>query len=148
MRKKDPWRATYESDNDTSKHWMWFFGGSAGLGAVLTLVSVSMSFGFFYYMREYFWVTSIVLESVAIMPQLLMLMRHKQVENLTSNYIFALGVYRGFYIVNWIYKFVGGHYVSWISVVFGVVQTALYTDFFYYYYKSKSTGLKGVILAQ
>ncbi|CAI5949075.1 unnamed protein product [Closterium sp. NIES-64] len=45
--------------------------------------------------------------------ELVLLQRTKNIDNLTGNYVFFLGAYR-----------------VWIS---GLVQTALYADFFYYY---------------
>jgi len=39
------------------------------------------------------WTFSEYLEAVAIIPQLVLLQRLKEVENLTSNYVFAIGAY-------------------------------------------------------
>jgi len=42
--------------------------------------------------------------------------------------------YRGFYIINWIYRFLTErHYRQWLVWVSGVVQTLIYADFFYFY---------------
>lgn len=58
-----------------------------------------------------------------------------------------LPIYRAFYIVNWIYRYwTEPHYSQWISWVTGVIQTAFYLDFFYYFYKSKTAGLSEVVL--
>lgn len=51
------------------------------------------------------WAFSLYLEAVAIMPQLFLLQRTGEVENLTSHYIFTLGGYRAFYLLNWIYRY-------------------------------------------
>lgn len=48
------------------------------------------------------WTFSIFLEAVAILPQLIVLQRYREVENLTGHYIFFLGAYRALYIVNWV----------------------------------------------
>jgi ER lumen protein retaining receptor len=56
-----------------------------------------------------------------------------EAETITSHYLFALGIYRFFYILNWIYRYYMENYLDWISIVFGVVQTILYLDFFYLY---------------
>lgn len=48
------------------------------------------------------WTFSIYLEAVAIVPQLIVLQRYREVENLTGNYIFFLGAYRALYILNWV----------------------------------------------
>jgi ER lumen protein retaining receptor len=51
------------------------------------------------------WQSSIYLESVAILPQLTVIMRTQNIDNLTGNYIALLGAYRAFYILNWIYRY-------------------------------------------
>lgn len=87
-------------------------------------------------LAQILWTFSIYLEAVAILPQLFLLQRTGEVETLTSHYIVALGGYRFFYILNWIYRIAtepsydSSNWIVWIS---GLVQTALYVDFFYYY---------------
>ena len=62
------------------------------------------------------------------------LQRTRNVDNLTGNYVFTLGAYRALYILNWIYRFMTEPgYHAWIAWVSGLVQTAVYIDFFYYY---------------
>lgn len=39
-----------------------------------------------------FWTISIYLEALAILPQLILLQRYREVENLTSHYVFLLGM--------------------------------------------------------
>jgi ER lumen protein retaining receptor len=80
------------------------------------------------------WAFSIWLESVAILPQLFMLQRTGDAETITTHYLFALGAYRALYIPNWIYRWFIGEYVEPIAVVAGVLQTILYSDFFYIYW--------------
>ena len=63
-----------------------------------------------------------------------LLQRTKNIDNLTAHYVFALGVYRGLYIVNWIWRFFREGHVDWHSWVGGTIQTALLADFMYYYY--------------
>lgn len=83
---------------------------------------------------EVLWAFSIYLEAVAILPQLVLLQRTKSIDNLTGNYVFFLGAYRAFYILNWIYRFfTEDKYRQWIVWISGLVQTVLYADFFYYY---------------
>eukprot|EP00834_Sanchytrium_tribonematis_P003109 NODE_111_length_18624_cov_1.285020.p10 type:complete len:204 gc:universal NODE_111_length_18624_cov_1.285020:6404-7015(+) len=84
---------------------------------------------------EMFWSFSIWLESVAILPQLYVVQMTGECETITSHYLFALGAYRALYIPNWIYKWAMGEHVHWISVLAGVIQTALYSDFFWIYYQ-------------
>jgi hypothetical protein len=56
-----------------------------------------------------------------------------EAETITSHYLFALGIYRLFYILNWIYRYHTENVLDWISIVSGVIQTILYCDFFYLY---------------
>lgn len=82
------------------------------------------------------WAFSIWLESVAILPQLFMLQRTGEAETITTHYLFALGAYRALYIPNWIYRyfFEVPRFYDPIAVIAGIVQTILYSDFFYIYY--------------
>lgn len=81
------------------------------------------------------WAFSIWLESVAILPQLFMLQRTGEAETITTHYLFALGAYRALYIPNWIWRFFAeNHYWDPIPVIAGVIQTVLYSDFFWIYY--------------
>eukprot|EP00736_Rhodelphis_marinus_P005447 Rmarinus@m.19752 len=92
---------------------------------------------------EILWAFSIFLESVAILPQLFLLQKTGECENLTSHYIFFLGGYRGMYIINWIYRYLTEpHYVQWLVWTAGLLQTALYCDFFYYYFTAAVSGKK------
>lgn len=78
------------------------------------------------------------------MPQLILLQRYGEVENLTSNYVVLLGLYRAFYIINWVYRasVETSYHTIWLMLIAGLVQTALYVDFFYYYAMSKYHGQK------
>lgn len=82
------------------------------------------------------WAFSIWLESVAILPQLFMLQRTGEAETITTHYLFALGAYRALYIPNWIYRyfFEVPRFYDPIAVIAGIIQTILYSDFFYIYY--------------
>lgn len=80
------------------------------------------------------WTFSIWLESVAILPQLFMLQRTGEADTITTHYLFALGIYRALYIPNWIYRFFFEGFFHAIPVLAGIIQTVLYSDFFYIYY--------------
>lgn len=85
---------------------------------------------------EVVWAFSIFLEAVAIMPQLFLLQKTGEVENITSHYIAALGAYRALYAVNWLWRaFWEPGYRQWLAWTAGIVQTVLYADFFYHYIK-------------
>jgi ER lumen protein retaining receptor len=102
---------------------------------LLGSVAIAVLFPFKYTVTEILWTFSIWLESVAILPQLFMLQRTGEAETITTHYIFALGMYRALYILNWTYKFfthTGKTY--WIPSLAGLLQTVLYSDFFYIYY--------------
>eukprot|EP01123_Difflugia_compressa_P016171 TRINITY_DN974_c0_g1_i3.p1 TRINITY_DN974_c0_g1~~TRINITY_DN974_c0_g1_i3.p1 ORF type:complete len:224 (-),score=14.53 TRINITY_DN974_c0_g1_i3:69-740(-) len=86
---------------------------------------------------EVLWAFSIYLEAVTILPQLVLLQKTGNVETLTSHYIFCLGGYRTLYLINWIFRYVmEDDYTQWLVWISGAVQTILYIDFFYYYFKS------------
>lgn len=63
-----------------------------------------------------------------------MLQRTGEAETITTHYLFALGAYRGLYLLNWIYRYIDEGHTDWIAWVAGIIQTALYSDFFYIYY--------------
>ncbi|KAK6289363.1 hypothetical protein POUND7_000904 [Theobroma cacao] len=59
--------------------------------------------------------------------------------NYSSNLhsVFMISAYRALYLINWIYRFFMENFkFRWIPWISGLVQTALYADFFYYYIKS------------
>ena len=63
----------------------------------------------------------------------------------SRRYVASLGAYRALYIVNWVYRFfTEPHYRSWIAWIAGVIQTAFYADFFYYFAISKAGGANGL----
>ena len=74
---------------------------------------------------------------MAIIPQLLILRKTKEVDSLTGQYILMLGLYRALYVMHWIYAYFAYDFFIWTNVLGGVLQTALYMDFFYYYFVSK-----------
>ncbi|EAN32178.1 ER lumen protein-retaining receptor [Theileria parva strain Muguga] len=114
------------------------------LGPVLLLTLLTTKT---YKVFDVLWTYSIWLESVAILPQLTMLYQQREVENITSHYVATMGLYRALYVVNWVYRyfFENPPYVCIICWVAGLIQTALYVDFFYYFAKSKWYGKKLVL---
>ena len=67
---------------------------------------------------------------------------------MTWHYVFCMGMYRAFYLLNWVWRYMTQEgYSDWIVWVAGIVQTILYLDFFYYYIKCKLDG-KQVALPQ
>ena len=91
---------------------------------------------------EVLWTFSIYLESVAILPQLFLVSKTGEAESITSHYLFALGSYRGLYLLNWVYRYYVEDYFDLIVIVAGLVQTVLYCDFFYLYITKVLKGKK------
>lgn len=118
------YNATYDAGLDTFRI-EYLLVGAAILGLLSTYV---------YTVTEVLWSFSIWLESVAILPQLFMLQRTGEAETITTHYLFALGAYRGLYLLNWVYRYIDEGHMDWIAWVAGFIQTALYSDFFYIYY--------------
>ena len=137
VRKTEPFKNSYERTHDSFLHWQFAVAPCAVL-AFFTNIYTGFSF------IELFWIFSIYLEALAIVPQLIILQRYREVENLTAHYVFFLGIYRFLYIFNWVYRSYHETYYkhNWIVYICGVVQTCLYLDFFYYYILSKKTGGK------
>lgn len=90
---------------------------------------------------------TLILESVCILPQLLLLRQTTVPTVIDSFYLVTLGSYRFFYILNWILRAVKekGHLepIFPISFTFGVVQTALYFDFAWVYWTRQRVKLRG-----
>jgi ER lumen protein retaining receptor len=63
-----------------------------------------------------------------------MLQRTGEADTITTHYLFALGLYRALYIPNWIYRYFAESHFHAIPVLAGIIQTILYSDFFYIYY--------------
>ena len=81
-------------------------------------------------------------------PVLRLVGRWQVTDVLTWHYVFCMGMYRAFYLLNWVWRYMTQEgYSDWIVWVAGIVQTILYLDFFYYYIKCKLDG-KQVALPQ
>lgn len=103
---------------------------------------LAVLFPYRYTAIEILWAFSIWLESVAILPQLFMLQRTGEADTITVNYIAALGAYRALYIPNWIWRYWSEGHFDKIAVLAGIVQTVLYSDFFWIYYTKVMKGKK------
>lgn len=137
---KEPIASTYDKAQDSFLHWKFAVAPAFGIAVITELFQHGFSIG----PLDLLWTFSIYLESIAILPQLIVLQRYREVENLTGNYVFFMGAYRFLYILNWIYRSYHEPYYQHHFVVYfcGVLQTLLYVDFFYYYFKSKGKGGK------
>ncbi|KAF4776474.1 ER lumen protein retaining receptor [Colletotrichum scovillei] len=128
------YKPTNDPNQDTFRV-QYLLGGAAALAII---------FPYSYTFWEISWTFSIWLEAVAILPQLFMLQRTGEAETITTHYLFALGIYRALYIPNWIYRYFTevNHKVDWIAITAGIIQTILYSDFFWIYYTKVMKGKK------
>ncbi|OHF00053.1 ER lumen protein retaining receptor [Colletotrichum orchidophilum] len=128
------YKPTNDPNQDTFRV-QYLLGGAAALAII---------FPYSYSFWEISWSFSIWLEAVAILPQLFMLQRTGEAETITTHYLFALGIYRALYIPNWIYRYFteANHKVDWIAITAGLIQTVLYSDFFWIYYTKVMKGKK------
>ena len=136
IRFKRPLCETYDRSIDNFPYEKFLLGPCA----ILAVLSTHE-----YTIAEILWTFSVWLEAVAILPQLVLLQQSREVENLTSNFVAAMGAYRLFYILNWVYLYFGDQPVLLSAVIGGVVQVGLYVDFFYYYARSKWYGQKLIL---
>jgi len=91
------------------------------------------------------WVFSIILESVCVLPQLVLLRQTTVPTVIDSYYLLTLGSYRGFYILNWILREFDPNDIHpriAVSIIFGVIQTAFYIDFAWVYYTRQRVKLR------
>lgn len=140
VRGTQPFKSTYDKGQDAFLHWKFAVLPTA----IVALITHFLQHGSSINVVDLLWIFSIYLESIAILPQLVLLQRYREVENLTGNYVFFMGAYRALYILNWVYRsyhepLYQHHFVVYFC---GVLQTLLYVDFFYYYLKSKAKGSK------
>lgn len=87
-----------------------------------------------------------ILESVCILPQLLLLRQTTVPTVIDSFYLVALFVYRIFYVFNWILREADPEdhvKPNRVDVLFGVIQVILYFDFAWVYYTRQRVKLRG-----
>lgn len=133
------YKTTYDAEHDNFGI-MYLIVPAAILGLVISSDHTSIT--------EILWTFSIVLESVAILPQIFLLQKTGAVENITADYIVCLGTYRALYIANWVYRYITEPgYSAWIVWIFGSIQTFMYLDFFYFYAMSRIKGEQLVLPA-
>ncbi|KAG7361559.1 ER lumen protein retaining receptor [Nitzschia inconspicua] len=128
----EPYKTLYNPSQDSFPHWKFAVLPCVVLSFFVHMIGSKLD-GFSFI--EWAWTFSIMLESVAIIPQLVVLRKYRLVENLTGKFVFFLGVYRVFYALNWIYQVNTHMFVRHRPLMYicGFIQTALYLDFFYQY---------------
>jgi len=91
---------------------------------------------------EVFWTFSVYLEAVSIIPQLSVSSHGKSVEPVILLYLAALGCHKLFYIFNWIHRYYNEGFYDIIAISAGIVQTAIYANFFVLYTIKRLADLK------
>ncbi|KAL9185935.1 hypothetical protein ACHAXT_003712 [Thalassiosira profunda] len=135
--------ASYDRVQDNFPSWKCLVLPGGVLAALTHLISGEWSgVDLLMNVQELLWMFSMYLESVAILPQLSLLRRYRVIENLTGNYVFFMGLYRALYIANWIYRayYEPGYRHHYVVYACGILQTALFTEFFYHWLVSKMRG--------
>lgn len=94
-----------------------------------------------YQVFETMWTFSIILESVAILPQIDHLTKVPTLPALPLTHLVALGLYRFFYVVNWLVRFSTEGLWDLTAFSFGVVQTVIWVDFLVVWYYRKQIKL-------
>lgn len=125
-------RATYDRNHDSFR--IEFL--------IIPTIILSLLINHDFTVLEVLWTFSIYLESVAILPQLFLVSKTGEAESITSHYLFALGSYRGLYLMNWIWRYFMENHYDLIAIFAGLVQTILYCDFFYLYITKVLKGKK------
>ncbi|KAJ8428508.1 hypothetical protein Cgig2_029961 [Carnegiea gigantea] len=82
MRRHKIVRRSYDKDQDTFRHWFLV------LPCLVMACLINEKFSF----KEVMWTFSLYLEAVAILPQLVLLQRTRNIDNLTGQYVFLLGI--------------------------------------------------------
>lgn len=89
------------------------------------------------------WTFSEILESVCVLPQLVLLRQTSVPTVIDSFYLVTLGSYRAFYILNWVVRYFGEeHHFEPIAPIFGIIQTAFYVDFAWVYWTRQRVKLR------
>jgi len=123
----------------------WKLGGYAAGGSLIAAPIMGLIFNGWSGLKitELMWTFSIVLESVCVLPQLLLLRQTNVPTVIDTFYLLTLGSYRAFYILNWIVRLFSAHKPEPISVIFGIIQTAFYADFAWVYWTRQRVKLRG-----
>lgn len=133
----------YARTREREKAWKWGAYATAASMLAAPLVCLTFNGPRRTNFVEVLWTFSIILESVCVLPQLLLLRQTTVPTVIDSFYLVTLGSYRAFYILNWIYRVFTSSKPDAISVIFGIVQTAFYVDFAWVYWTRQRVKLRG-----
>ncbi len=132
----------YARTREREKAWRlgaYCLAGSVILAPIITVISDHTLTRF----TQVLWSFSIILESVCVVPQLLLLRQTTVPTVIDSFYLLTLGSYRAFYILNWIVRLAAKeHHFEWRAVLFGIIQTAFYVDFAWVYWTRQRVKLR------
>jgi ER lumen protein retaining receptor len=136
----NPQRKTYSAEEDS-------FPVVVLIGPCVILALFLNPYASLAHPLEYAWAFSIYLEALAIIPQLYMLQKLGGCESITGHYVAMLGLYRLLYLINWVcrYMYEPHYHPEYIVWAAGVIQSAIYLDFFGVYLESKKKGMDNAI---
>ncbi|KAF1930592.1 uncharacterized protein M421DRAFT_412843 [Didymella exigua CBS 183.55] len=137
--------SVYARTREREKAWklgMYCLLGAVAMAPLWYLVFSSHVVGHSTFMKL-LWVFSEILESVCIVPQLLLLRQTTVPTVIDSYYLVTLGAYRFLYVLNWIVRGATEKgYRDPTSWVWGTIQTALMVDFAWVYYTRQRVKLR------
>ncbi|KAI9724285.1 MAG: hypothetical protein M1828_003709 [Chrysothrix sp. TS-e1954] len=142
----------YARTREREKAWKLGIGslaGSLGLAPFTMMIFLQKQDWSF---SEFCITFSLILESVCVLPQLLLLRQTTVPTVIDSFYLVTLGSYRAFYLLNWLFQIINRdslpeplrrRHPDPISIIFGLIQTALYVDFAWVYWTRQRVKLRG-----
>lgn len=136
IRFERPICVSYETVMDKFPHRYTIIPAAVVIGLLLPDYSL---WAFFHPWFHKVYNITVVMEAFAILPQLALLRKIREIEIVTGGYIFCLGMYRGIYILSWVWRMVEMNFYFksiYIKFIFGVIQYLLYADFIINYLKS------------
>jgi ER lumen protein retaining receptor len=145
LRRSDTSESTYSPTRDSFQHWKYLLLPTILVGSVSYFTSLDRGYAAFssydnFRVSELLWTISIYLESVAMVPQLIMFRSDRFVKENKGGArdeillpVFLLGIYRVLYVVNWVYRAhteraYQHHYVIYFC---GCLQVFFYSQFFH-----------------
>ena len=120
MHFKDPFKSTYDRKNEDTFPHVYLIP----FAIIMTLL-INKS----YSLWGLVWSFSLWLESVAVFPQISIIAKTNGVFTYTAHYLAALGSYRFFYVLLWIYRYIKYGRILWVSIFSGILQVL--TSFIY-----------------
>ena len=86
---------------------------------------LALTINYEFSVMEILWTFSIYLEALTLIPQLVMIIKSGDTEAYIVLYINAIALYRGLYILNWIYRYNYEGFYDVIAIVSGCVETVV-----------------------